>query len=74
MQKNMPGIFRLPGIVFEKNGPRFFDFEVFGGDLFPVDEGEAKAVGEVGTEFFHEVEGEGLAAGAKAVEESHLGV
>lgn len=61
-------------IIFEKNGPRFFDFEIFGGDLFAVDEGETKSVSKVGAEFFHEVKGEGLTAGAEAVEEAHLGI
>lgn len=62
------------GGVGEAMGVGGVDVEVFGGDLATVEEGDGVAVGDEGAELFHEVEGEGWAAGAVAVEEAELGV
>ncbi len=62
------------GIVFEQDGSVLLDVEVFEGDLLAIEERERGAVGEEGAEFFHQVEGEGRAAGAVAVEEAALGI
>ena len=64
----------FPGIVSEAVGVGGVDGEVFRGELAAVEERDGEAVGEEGAEFFHEVKGEGGAAGAVSVEESHIGV
>lgn len=62
------------GVVGEAVGVGGVDDEVFWGKLAAVEEGDGVAVGEEGAEFFHEVEGEGGATGAVAVEEAELWV
>lgn len=62
------------GGVGEAVGVGGVDDEVFGGELAAVEEGDGVAVGDEGAELFHEVECEGGAAGAVAVEEAELGV
>ena len=62
------------GRVFEEDRAVFFEIEILEGDLLAVEEGEGGAVCKEGAEFFHQVEGEGGAAGAVAVEEAALGI
>ena len=62
------------GIFLEEDGAVFLDVEIAEGDLLAVDEGKRGAVGEVGAEFLHEVEGQRRAAGAVAMQEPALGI
>lgn len=62
------------GVFAEIDSAVFAGFEVFFGDLLAIEEGEGGAVGEDGAKFFHEVECEGGASGAVAVEKAALGV
>lgn len=62
------------GIVAKDDGTGFLVFEIFGGKLTAVDEGEGEAIGEDGTKFFHEIKSEAGAAGAVAMEEANGGV
>ena len=64
----------LAGIVLEKNGTVFLGIEVVGCDLLAVEEGKRRAVGQKGSELFHEIEGQRGTAGAIPVEEAALGV
>lgn len=64
----------LAGRLFEVDGSVFLGFEIRGGELLSVDQGEGGAVGEEGAELFHEIEGEGGSAGAISVEEAALRV
>ena len=61
-------------VVLEEDGTGLLGFKIGHRELAAVEKGERDPIGEEGTEFFHQVERQGWAARAVAVEKSTLGI
>jgi hypothetical protein len=64
----------LAAVVGEQDRAGFQRAEMLGADLLAIDEREGEAVGVRSAKLLHEVQGEAVAAGAVAVEESNGGI